>query len=214
MIKNNNKRMNNEDLLALAYAVQAIRSKATKEQIKQATEAYIDLRLSNEKNMGRAGLKFEVDFRTLVNPRTTQIIAQKADSPDIIKYSRSNGKRIIIEAKTGAGKIGYNVDINTDIYEYFTADFYAYNPFYYDNYNLNDTVIFTRDAFITFLENSNGKWYTYKKTSAGYDLAIQNFRIQKGRKTNARHEYFSNIVDYALNNDGCYFIDEFIEAIK
>ena len=207
--------MNTNELIALGYATQQIRSKAPQAVIRQAMEAYISLRMDNAKNSGRAGLKFEIEFRYFLNPRTTQIVAQKAGKADIIKYNRNNGKQIIIEAKTGAGKIGYNVDMNADIYDYFTADYYAYNPFYYDNYDLSQTVIFTRDAFIKFLEGSSGKWYTYKKASGGgYDLAIQNFRIQKGRKTNARHEYFSNIVDYALNNEGCYFIDEFIEAIK
>ena len=214
MIKNNSTVMSNEELIALGYASQQIRSKAPQAIIKQAMQAYLDLRMSNIKNSGRAGLKFEIEFRYLLNPRTTQIVAQKAGKADIIKYNRTNGKQVIIEAKTGAGKIGYNVDPTADIYQYFTADYYAYNPFYYDNYDLSQTVIFTREAFIQFLENSNGKWYTYKQTNGAYDLAIQNFRVQKGRKTNVRHEYFMNIMDYALDNEGCYFIDEFLEAIE
>ena len=206
--------MSNEELVELGYAIQAIRNKATKAVIRQAMDAYIKLRMANIKNSGRAGVKFEVEFRYLINPRTTQIVAQKAGKADVIKYSRSNGKQIIIEAKTGAGKIGYNVNVNTDKHEYFTSDFYAYNPFYYDHYDMNQTVIFTRDAFITFLENSNGKWFSYKKTNGKYDLAIQNFRVQKGRKTNARQDYFMNVMQYALDNDGCYFVDEFLEAIN
>ena len=197
MIKNNMV-MSNEELIALGYASQQIRSKAPQAIIKQAMPAYLDLRMANLQNSGRAGLKFEVEFRYFMNPRTTQIVAQKAGKADIIKYDRSNGKQVIIEAKTGAGKIGYNVDLNASIYDYFTADYYAYNPFYYDHYDITQTVVFTREAFIAFLENSNGKWYTYKKTSGGYDLAIQNFRVQKGRKTNARQDYFMNIMDDAL----------------
>lgn len=214
MNNNNNKMMNNEELVALGYASQQIRAKAPQAIIKQAMQAYINLRMANAKNSGRAGLKFEIEFRYFMNPRTTQVIAQKAGKADIIKYNRSNGKQVVIEAKTGAGKIGYNVDINANIYDYFTADYYAYNPFYYDHYDISQTVIFTRDAFIKFLDGSSGKWYTYKKNDCGYDLAIQNFRIQKGRKTNKRHDYFMNIMDYALENDGCYFIDEFLSAIE
>lgn len=207
--------MNTNELIALGYATQQIRSKAPQAVIRQAMEAYISLRMDNIKNSGRAGLKFEIEFRYFLNPRTTQIVAQKAGKADIIKYNRKNGKQVIIEAKTGAGKIGYNVDMNADIYDYFTADYYAYNPFYYDNYDLSQTIIFTRDAFIKFLEGSSGKWYTYKKASgSGYDLAIQNFRVQKGRKSNARQTYFQNIMNYALDNDGCYFIDEFLSAIE
>lgn len=211
-------KINNEllEASALCYADSKVRRSATTEQRQRAINAYNHIRLANERDNGRHGKVFENELNFLLNPRTSKLRVAKPSVNDITLCNKS-GQRVNLEAKTGAGNLAYalrNPDITID--DVFSADYYAFNPFYSKDQNLNDTVIMTREAFIVFLVNSPGKWYAIKHNTDGtFNVSIQNFFVQKGRKSSVREQYFRHIHSYALANpDSCWYIDEFLDHLK
>lgn len=137
---------------------------------------------------GSAGNLFEMEIKlSLGNYRFVGVA--KRGRPDT--YKKINGKRVVIECKTGGGELNI-LDCNGDIVEGNKPDWYFYCPEFFPELPAEQQVYcITYDDFMTFLDENNLRARKYstamgKRKKAGqpwyYDrIGIQNFRSSPKR---------------------------------
>ena len=200
------------ELIAKAYGTKQERKKLTKAEKETVATAISNFNKNNVFDDGGKGRSFEIDFRMKWNFNSIVLKCQSAKKSDIT-FVR-NGKYYTIEAKTGGGELANNVGMTADEFNSewtpengMRFDYIAYCLDYSNGDVETDTVIFTKTAFIRWLNSwqapkgLNG-WkgiLTYKENEervmikdprAGLKKAIEN-----GKDSTPRYEFMKSYID-------------------
>lgn len=167
--------------------------KAEQEQAVQAYIAYCKNNKEEKNDKGAMGKIADVLGREYVTKRlrSNDIKARSASKADCT-FKGSDGKMHSIEFKTGCGALAYEYDDEfIDVERLLEGvEYFAYNPEYCDNMQVQDQFfVMTRDEFIDLLMSYNAtKPMTWFKLNKAY----RQVNIQEFKNSNKKYDYLLN----------------------